>query len=99
LEDSVKQLKRVVELLQKPFSPDILVDTIEDKEAYEGLKELMVNFKNMRRVKSDYDFTQEQIRSLFDSLRKIRKGRSFVFFLLSSLTITLYSMEPLVQIT
>ena len=99
MEDSVKQLKRVVELLQKPFSPDILVDTIEDKEAYEGLKELMVNFKNMRRVKSDYDFTQEQIRSLFDSLRKIRKGRSFVFFLLSSLTITLYSMEPLVQIT
>jgi MFS-type transporter involved in bile tolerance (Atg22 family) len=61
----------------------------------------MVNFKNIRRVKSDYDydFTQEQIRSLFDSLRKIRKGRSFVFFLLSGLTITLYSMEPLVQIT
>ena len=31
LEDSVKQLKQVVELMQKPFEADTLADTIEDK--------------------------------------------------------------------
>jgi CheY-like chemotaxis protein len=86
LQDSVKQLKRVVELLQKPFSPEILIDTIEDREAYEGLKKLMVDVKQMSRVKSN-DFTQEQIRSLLGSLRKIQKGRSFIYFFLSGLTI------------
>ncbi len=97
LEDSVKQLKRVVELLQKPFDPDILIDTIEDREAYGGLKKLMIDVKQMSRVKSD-DFTQEQIGSLFDSLRKIQKGRSFMYFSLFGLTIIiLYSTEHLVQ--
>jgi DNA-binding response OmpR family regulator len=43
LEDSVKKLETVVELMQKPFDPDVLVDTIEDKEAQEGVKILMRN--------------------------------------------------------
>src|SRR5215204_2983235 len=43
LEDSVKELKTVVELMQKPFDSDVLVDTIEDKEAQEGVKILMRN--------------------------------------------------------
>jgi CheY-like chemotaxis protein len=73
LEDSVKQLKQVVELIQKPFEADALVDTIEDKEAYEGLKTLIVNIKQF-----DLDNpTKEQISSLFEGLRKIQKGRTF----------------------
>jgi CheY-like chemotaxis protein len=43
LEDSVKKLGTVVELIQKPFDADVLVDTIEDKEAQEGVKILMRN--------------------------------------------------------
>jgi hypothetical protein len=73
LEDSVKQLKQVVELMQKPFEADALVDTIEDKEAYEGLKTLIANIKEF-----DLDNpTKEQISSIFEGIRKIQKGRTF----------------------
>jgi CheY-like chemotaxis protein len=88
LEDSVKQLKRVVELLQKPFVPDALVDTIEDKEAQEGLKMLMTNLRkpenqesnissNNNSENNNYEPSLEQIRDLFEGLRKIQKGRTF----------------------
>jgi CheY-like chemotaxis protein len=88
LEDSVKQLKRVVELLQKPFVPDALVDTIEDKEAQEGLKMLMTNLRkpeeqeisissNDNSENNSYEPSLEQIRDLFEGLRKIQKGRTF----------------------
>ena len=98
LEESVQKLKRVVELLQKPFDIDTLVDTIEDKEAFEGLKKLMVEFKKISRDKTnDADLTHDQIKGLFESLRKIQKGRSFMYFFLSVSTsiIILCSMEPL----
>ena len=73
LEDAVKQLKQVVELMQKPFAVDALVDTIEDKEVYEGLKEIMLN---MKQIKNESPSPQ-QLKSLFQSLRKIQKGRTF----------------------
>ena len=73
LEDAVKQLKQVVELMQKPFAVDALVDTIEDKEIYEGLKEIMLN---MKQIKNESPSPQ-QLKSLFESLRKIQKGRTF----------------------
>jgi CheY-like chemotaxis protein len=55
LEDSVKLLKRVVELLQKPFIPKALVDTIEDKEAQEGLRMLMMNLRNEANIRVTND--------------------------------------------
>lgn len=73
LEDSVKQLKQVVELMHEPFEADTLADTIEDKAAYEVLKTLIVNIK-------EFDLenpTKEQISRLFEGLRKIQKGRTF----------------------
>jgi CheY-like chemotaxis protein len=93
LEDAVKQLKRVVELLQKPFSPDKLVDIIEDKESFEGLKKLMVDVKNMV---GDVEPTREQIKDLFESLRKIQKGKGFMQFLLSGSMVFLSSVNSLV---
>jgi CheY-like chemotaxis protein len=33
LVESVKELKKVVELMQKPFSMSALIDTVENKEA------------------------------------------------------------------
>ena len=73
LEDAVKELKQVVELMQKPFAVDALVDTIEDKEIYDGLKEIMLN---MKQIKNESP-SPEQLKSLFESLRKIQKGRTF----------------------
>ena len=73
LEDAVKQLKQVVELMQKPFAVDALVDTIEDKEIYEGLKEIMLS---MKQIKNESPSPQ-QLKSLFESVRKIQKGRTF----------------------
>ena len=40
LEDSIKQLKQAVELMQKPFTIKELIDTIEDKEVYTELQKL-----------------------------------------------------------
>ena len=74
LEDSVKQLKQVVELMQKPFDADVLVDTIEDKEVQQGLKKLMTNLKQTKDLE---DPSLEQMRDLFEGLRKIQKGRTF----------------------
>jgi DNA-binding NtrC family response regulator len=90
LEDSVKELKRVVELMQKPFDADVLVDTIEDKEAQEGVKILMRNLAHMNKATGNHNDIDdlghnedkfepsfEQLRDLFEGLRRIQKGRTF----------------------
>ena len=73
LEDMVKQLKQVVELLQKPFEPNALVDTIEDKEIYEGLEKLNADIELIKDLKA----THEQLGDLLEGLRKLQKGRTF----------------------
>ena len=73
LVDIVKQLKMVVELMQKPFGADALVNTIEDEENYQGLKQIMLSMKQIR----DDSPSPKQLKSLFESLRKIQKGRTF----------------------
>lgn len=73
LEASVKELKKVVELMQKPFEADALVDTIEDRESFEALKGLIVSIKKFDLEKP----TTDQISSLFEGLRKLQKGRTF----------------------
>jgi hypothetical protein len=60
--------------MQKPFEADALVDTIEDKEVYQGLKKLMIN---VRQMDKESEPTEEQIKDLFEGLRKIQKGRTF----------------------
>jgi CheY-like chemotaxis protein len=72
LEDSIKQLKQVVELLQKPFDISVLVNTIEDVEARKGLMKIM---KEVRQIKEDENPTTEQLRDIFEGLRKLQKGR------------------------
>ena len=76
LRESVKELRQVVELMQKPFLPEALVDVIEDSDAYPELKKLFVNVSKM----SEIDFenpTPDQIRDIFEGLKKIQKGRTF----------------------
>lgn len=77
LKESVKELRQIVELMQKPFLPEALVDVVEDREeAYHELMKLFVNVRSM--TKNDFaDPTQDQIRNIFEGLKKIQKGRTF----------------------
>jgi CheY-like chemotaxis protein len=76
LKESVKELKQVVELMQKPFLPEALVDVVEDTEAYPELKKLFANVRNM--TESDFENpSPDQIRDILEGLKKIQKGRTF----------------------
>lgn len=82
LENSVKELKRVVELLQKPFEIQALIDTIEDKEVYQELKKIMMKIRSFEQDGSSLqrgsdDLSREQIRDMFECLRRIQKNRTF----------------------
>jgi CheY-like chemotaxis protein len=70
LEDSIKKLKQVVELRQKPIALNALIDTIEDKETYEELENLNVDVDVVKAINP----THEQIIDLLDRLREIQKG-------------------------
>lgn len=69
LVESINELDQVVELLQKPFEIDVLVDTVEDKSIYQGLEKLNVNIKHLQ----DWNPTHSQIRDLLDGLLRLRK--------------------------
>jgi CheY-like chemotaxis protein len=73
LEDSIKKLKQVVELRQKPFGLNALIDTIEDKDTYKELQNLNVDVDVVKAVNP----THEQITDLLDKLRDVQKARTF----------------------
>ncbi|HEX6282349.1 MAG TPA: response regulator [Nitrososphaera sp.] len=76
LRESVKELRQVVELIQKPFLPEALVDVVEDTEAYPELKKLFVNIRKM--TESDFENpSPDQIKNILDGLKKIQKERTF----------------------
>ncbi|MGH9991562.1 MAG: response regulator [Nitrososphaera sp.] len=69
LVESIKELDQIVELLQKPFEIDTLVDTVEDSTIYQQLEKLNVNIAHLK----DWKPTHAQIRDLLDGLLKLRK--------------------------
>jgi CheY-like chemotaxis protein len=73
LEESVKQLKQIVELMQKPFSLSQLVDIVEDKVAYEELKKLNVNVDLIKASEP----THALVTNLLEKLRRIQKSGAF----------------------
>ena len=73
LQESVKQLKQVVELMQKPFSLSQLVDAVEDKEVYEELKSLDVDVIRIRAAEPSH----QVVIDLLERLKKIQKYRTF----------------------
>ncbi len=76
LKESVKELGQIVELMQKPFLPEALVNIVEDSEAYHELKKLFVKVRSM--TENDFvDPTSDQIRDIFEGLKKIQKVRTF----------------------
>jgi CheY-like chemotaxis protein len=87
--DSVKQLRQSVELLQKPFGRDILIYTIEKKEIYSELQDLVylqivdllqvfrdLTQRNFIGELEDVELRHEQIRALLDFLGKKTKKES-----------------------
>ena len=59
--------------MQKPFSLSQLIDTIEDKEVYEGLKNLNVDVNRI----SVAEPSHELVIDLLEKLRRIQKNRTF----------------------
>jgi CheY-like chemotaxis protein len=68
LKDSVKGLKQVVELLQKPFSSQILVDVIRDKQVYKQLRRYRVDTKILQKA----ELTHEQLMELLNIMKRAR---------------------------
>lgn len=73
LEKSVKELKQVVELMQKPFGEQALIDTIEDNQIYEELRKLDVDVEAFKMVSPPHEYIQK----LLEALRTLQKGRTF----------------------
>jgi CheY-like chemotaxis protein len=73
VEQSIMHLRRVTEVMRKPFSLDALINTVEDGQVFEGLKALMMN---LRFLKNEYP-SEEQMKEIFDGLRKIQKNRTY----------------------
>ena len=70
LKESVKNLRQVVELLQKPFEIDNLVDAIEDKGVFEELSKLNVKIKELK----DLDVTHAQLVDLLAGVKKLQNA-------------------------
>ena len=73
LEESVKELGMVVELLQKPFSLKSFIDTLEDTEIFDKIKAFNANAKNIQSRHLNHD----QINDLLAGLRVIMKEKTF----------------------
>ena len=59
--------------MQKPFTLSQLVDTVEDKEVYEELKNLNVDVNRIRAAEP----THELVIDLLERLRRIQENRTF----------------------
>jgi CheY-like chemotaxis protein len=65
LEESVKGLNKIVELIQKPFTIEKLINTLEDKEIFTELQKLNVDIDMVKAVNP----THEQIMDLLEKVR------------------------------
>jgi CheY-like chemotaxis protein len=67
--ESVKCLKRVVELMQKPFTLEQLINTLEDTTIYLELQKFNIDVDLVKAVCP----THAQIMELLEKVRKIRE--------------------------
>jgi DNA-binding response OmpR family regulator len=68
LKDSLQQLKQSVELLNKPFSEQALIDSVEDKCIYSQFKELKINIGCIKNA----NLSHEQLREVLYVLKRDR---------------------------
>jgi CheY-like chemotaxis protein len=71
LMDAIQQLNQIVELLQKPFSKDMLIDTIEDKEIYSQLQRFNIKIDDIKAA----NLRHEQLREILETLKKSNKKK------------------------
>jgi CheY-like chemotaxis protein len=69
--DSVKRLKQVVEIMEKPFGVNALIDTIDDNGIYSELRNFNVDLDLIKALNP----THEQVTDLLERLRKLRQPR------------------------
>jgi CheY-like chemotaxis protein len=69
VKDSVKELKQVVELLQKPFSYSVLLDTVSDKQIYNQLKKYNIDI-----LLKKAELSHEQLVEVLNILKSSRKA-------------------------
>lgn len=69
--ESIRQLNQIVEILNKPFSEQELIDTVEDNSIYSELKELNVNIDDLKNA----NLRHEQLRDVLNILKKGRKRK------------------------
>jgi len=67
LKESIKTLKQIVELLQKPFSLQTMLNIIEDTSTYIELEKLNVDIKNLKNIEP----THAQITTYLDIMKKL----------------------------
>jgi CheY-like chemotaxis protein len=69
LMDAVKHLEQIVELIQKPFEPKVLVELVEDTSTTKDLYEINRLISKLDHSKP----TGEQIDELLDILKRVQK--------------------------
>jgi CheY-like chemotaxis protein len=66
-----RQLKQKVEILVKPFTEQLLIETVEDAFIYSVLKELNIDIEDIKRA----HFTHEQLSKILQILKKGKEIR------------------------
>jgi CheY-like chemotaxis protein len=69
LMEAVRQLKQLVELVQKPFNERQFIEILEDAEVYQELTKYDVDINQIRRGQ----FRHEQLRKLLEILKELRR--------------------------
>lgn len=72
LQEAVKDLGRVVELVQKPFEIEELISLVEDDKIWKELEELNTNVKALKTM----DLSHNTIVELLEGLKKIQRYRA-----------------------
>lgn len=69
LMEAVRQLKQLVELVQKPFNESQFIDILEDAEVYRELGKFNVDIYQIKMGQ----FRHEQLRKLLEILKELRR--------------------------
>ena len=70
LRESIRQLQMFVELLQKPFEPNVLVEIIESNMVYKQLKAAAKDRKKL----DDWNLSHDEVHDLLDKITKLRRS-------------------------
>ena len=74
LRDSVKHLRQVVELIQKPFRIETVIEIIEDIEIFDSVKQLSLMVKQVKDINNQ---TPKEIRDLLKAAAGAQKKKAF----------------------